>query len=88
MQRIALIFTSAFFLCATLFSQTSDAWQVSFDKGIADIQAGRHAEGIEAFKKCLELQPDHATCAYNIACGYSLKNELDPGFEWLGKALA
>jgi predicted esterase len=57
-----------------------------FDAGIAALTDGRHDEGIAAFTKCLELDPENGTCAYNIACGYSLKKEIEPAFEWLGKA--
>lgn len=58
-----------------------------FQEGIDALEARRLDEGIQAFSRCLELRPEDATCAYNIACGYSLKEELDPAFEWLGKAV-
>lgn len=61
-------------------------FQRHFDAGIQALTAGRNDEGIAAFTKCLELDPEHGVCAYNIACGYSLKKEIEPAFEWLGKA--
>ena len=57
-----------------------------FQEGIEDLTAGRHDEGIAAFKRCLELRPEDATSAYNVACGHALKKELDPAFEWLAKS--
>ena len=58
----------------------------AFQEGINALQQGRLDDGIKAFHTCLELQPEHSASAYNIACGYSLKQEKDPAFEWLTKA--
>jgi predicted esterase len=57
-------------------------------KGVDAIQAAKYEDGIAAFQRCLELVPKDATTAYNLACIHSLKKELDPAFEWLGKAVA
>jgi predicted esterase len=62
-------------------------YQKQFRAGIDALQAGRHAEGIAAFQRCLELHPKDGTCAYNIACGYSLAGEIEPAFEWLGHSV-
>lgn len=87
MQRTPITLAAFLLFCSTLFAQTPEGWQDVFDKGVAALTAGEYDEGIAALKQCLTLQPDEPTCAYNIACGYSLKNEPDPGFEWLGKAV-
>lgn len=58
-----------------------------FQQGIDDLTEGRYDDGIQAFKRCLELVPEDNVCAYNIACGYSLKNEADPAVEWFGKSV-
>jgi len=87
MQRISTTLALLVLFCSTVFAQRPEGWQASFDKGIAALTEGRHDEGIDAFKLCLELQEEDATCAYNIACGYSLKSEMDPGIEWLTQAI-
>lgn len=62
-------------------------YQTVFQQGIDALNGKRMDDGIKAFTRCLELQPETGVCAYNLACAYSLKNELDPAFEWLGKAV-
>ena len=86
MRRLLLLLATLLGLTSLALGQNSVEFQKHFDEGIAALTSGRHDEGITAFKKCFELQPENPTCAYNISCGYSLKNELDPAFEWLGKA--
>ncbi len=61
-------------------------YQRHFDAGIEDLRAGRHAEGVAAFERCLEIVPKSDTCAYNIACGYSLAGQVDKAFEWLDRS--
>jgi predicted esterase len=60
----------------------------TFNAAMQAHTAGKYDESIAGFTKCLGLIPEDATAAYNIACGYSLKRELDPAFEWLDKAAA
>lgn len=55
-------------------------------KGYEALMAGRLDEGIASMKRCIELKPEDATSAYNLACGYSLKKELDTAFDWLNKS--
>ncbi len=87
MPRISTTIAACVLVCTSLFAQLPEGWQESFDKGIEALAAGRHDEGIDAFKHCLLLRPEDSTCAYNLTCAYSLKNELDLGFEWLAKTI-
>jgi predicted esterase len=74
-------------LSAPLRAQAEDDYTREFRKGYEALVAGRIDEGIVSMKRCLELRSDDSTPAYNLACAYSLKNEPDAGFEWLGRAL-
>ncbi len=74
-------------LSAPLPAQAEDEYTREFRKGYEALIAGRVDEGIVSMKRCLEMRPDDSTPAYNLACAYSLKNEPDAGFEWLGRAL-
>jgi hypothetical protein len=56
-------------------------------KGIDAAQAGKVDEGLGLFMSALEMLPTDSTSAYNVACCHSLKKEIDPAFEWLGKAV-
>ncbi len=61
--------------------------QKSFEGAMAAHQAGKYDEAIAGFKSCLAVVPTDSASAYNIACGYALKKELDPAFEWLDKSI-
>lgn len=82
----ALLLLSSAALAAPQEPDNSAEFQRHFDAGIKALTEGRNDEGIVAFTKCLELDPENGVCAYNIACGHSLKKEIEPAFEWLGKA--
>lgn len=89
MLRSILSLFACLALAVLAWAQDPDVakeYNTQFSKGIADLNAGRNDEGIAAFKRCLELLPQNPTCAYNIACGHSKKNELDAAFEYLSKA--
>ena len=64
-------------------------YQERFDNGIDALSNGRYQEGIDDFTRCLELAPEfpqNSICAYNVACGYSLMEEIDSAFEWLERS--
>ena len=61
------------------------AW---FNYGYASLQARDFENGIQAFRKTIEMNYRPATSAYNIACAYSLQGNADAAFEWLGRAEA
>lgn len=87
MTRLLALLLSCFLFSTTgAFAQNLEKYQEHFDQGIDALNEGRFDEGIAAFEQCLVIVPEDATCAYNIACGYSQKNEVDPAFEWLDNA--
>jgi tetratricopeptide (TPR) repeat protein len=48
---------------------------------------GEYARALPLMKKKIELQPDIFDAYYNIACIYSLQNEIDDAVIWLEKAV-
>lgn len=57
-----------------------------YNSGVEHHIAGRYDEAALSFERCLRINPQHPSCAYNIACGRSLQGKLDLAFEWLAKA--
>ncbi len=86
MRSLLSLLFAFLFSSVPALAQDAGAYQKSFDAGIAALTAGRLDEGIAAFKKCLELEPEDPISAYNVACGYAKKGEKDTVFEWLDKA--
>lgn len=56
-------------------------------KAINALVEKRFDEGLALFQRVLELKPKDMGTAYNLSCGYSLKNEIDTAFEWMNKAI-
>jgi len=65
-------------------TETKDAMN---QRAVAALTAGKFDEGIAILTKALEAYPKDADLAYNVACAWSRKNDIDKGFEWLGKAI-
>lgn len=61
-------------------------YKTEFDKGMAALDAGRNDEGIAIFKRLLERNPKDSVCAYNVACGYAKKKDIEPAFQYLTQA--
>ena len=90
MKHLALVVALLFGLFTPVGAQEPDAeqeFQRQFSLGIAAYQEGDLDAGIAAFRRCLELVPRAADCAYNLACGYSLKVEVELGVEWFGRGV-
>jgi pimeloyl-ACP methyl ester carboxylesterase len=58
----------------------------AFELGLAALDEGRLETAIGAFERALELWPQNATVAYNLACAHSLAGAEDVAFTWLGRA--
>jgi len=57
------------------------------DKALAALRAKNYDEAVGCFEKILAADPTDAGTAYNMACAYSLKGDIEKGFEWLGKSV-
>ena len=56
-------------------------------KSVELIQASKYDEGTAELKHCLEILPNEAGVAYDLACVFSIRSQLDPSIEWLGKSI-
>jgi predicted esterase len=52
-------------------------------KVIEELKAKKYDDAIADLMKILEITPRDKGTAYNLACAYSLKGELDQAFEWI-----
>ena len=48
---------------------------------------GRYAEGLDVDERLARLEPRNPLVLYNLACSYSLTDQLDRGLETLRKAV-
>lgn len=61
-----------------------DGWNY---KGYALIILKRYQEAIVCYNRAIELEPKNAGAYFNIACSYSLLNDIEKSFEFLKKAI-
>ena len=74
-------------LCApTVAQNTASEYAKEMQKGYDFLTNGKLDEGIASMKRCLELVPNDAGAAYNLACAFSLKKDADTAFDWLDKS--
>jgi len=50
--------------------------------------AGRSADALREFERCLELQPEHGAAAYGAACALSRLGQLDEAIASFERAAA
>lgn len=87
MSRWISILLALVALLAPVLGQThTPAYVVELQKGIDALNAGKHDEGIAIFKRLLEKNPNDAVCAYNVACGYAKKGDVESAFVYLTQA--
>lgn len=63
------------------------AYEQALDSGLKYFEAGRLFEAVEQFKRCAQLWPEHSTPPYNLACCYSVANQLDTATQYLWAAV-
>jgi predicted esterase len=64
-----------------------DEYLKSRKKGSDLVQASKYDEATTELKHCLEILPNDASAAYDLACITSIRSQLDASVEWLGKAI-
>lgn len=58
-----------------------------FNLGYAFHYSREHSKAIEAFEHAIALNYHKPVAAYNIACAYSMLNQVDNAFAWLNRAV-
>ncbi|MBI4570046.1 MAG: hypothetical protein HY719_16760 [Planctomycetes bacterium] len=64
----------------------SENYSALFQKGIKALESGHSQEGVDLFKKCMDLQPGDPISPYNVACGYAQMKQKDEAMKYLGIA--
>jgi len=90
MSRLLTLLVLAF-ACLAPFApaQGQDDYATLNQQAIDQLKAGKLDEGAATLQRILKIpgkEKDSGT-AYNLACAYSLKADLDKGFEWLDRAV-
>ncbi len=57
------------------------------DSGYQLLDEGKTDEAVAAFTRQIELIPDGHWGYYNVACAYGRTGQVEPGIEWLTKAI-
>jgi predicted esterase len=69
------------------FAQGKEDYNALNQKAIDALQAKKYDEGVGILMHMLEIVPKSKSTAYNLACAYSLKGDVDKAFEWLDKGI-
>ena len=64
-----------------------DGFQEMLQQGLQCVYMQRFDEAISLFKQCRQVNLTDPTPAYNLACCYSLKRDIDSGIRWLTVAV-
>ena len=79
---LALVFVSV-----PAFAQESQDRVALNKRAVEALTAKKYDEGIAILTKLLALTPKDASTAYNLACAWSCKGDVEKGLEWLGTAV-
>lgn len=85
-ERKNLDFQIAFF--EGILKEDADLVDVLIPLGDAYTKRGLYEKGLEVDLRLSRLRPKDAMVFYNLACSYSLLNQMEPGLEALEKALS
>jgi tetratricopeptide (TPR) repeat protein len=58
-----------------------------YNRGLAQVKAGKYAECIESIGRTLALSPDHANAHYTLACAYALMGNADAALASIARAI-
>ena len=70
-----------------VLAKAPDFLQALMALGDLYTKKGMYQKGLEVDKKLAALHPDNPFILYNLACSYSLLNELDKAFVYLQEAI-
>jgi tetratricopeptide (TPR) repeat protein len=65
----------------------SRQFQELLQQGLEAVYRKRYEDAIELFKQCRKFDPIDPTPAYNLACCYSLKRDIESGIKWMTVAI-
>lgn len=70
-----------------LIQEKKDFVEALIPLGDAYTKRGMFKKGLEVDKKLIKLKPNDENCWYNLACSYSLLENIDKAFGALEKAI-
>jgi len=82
------IYKDAETLWRDTISKNPHAWMAYNNLGEVLVTQGKLDQGIEYYKKCLAIKPDHAKAYNNLGIAYGIKGRLDEAIPEFEKALA
>lgn len=85
-EQTNLDFQIAFF--EGILKEDASLVDVLIPLGDAYTKRGLYEKGLEVDLRLSRLRPKDATVFYNLACSYSLLNQIEPGLKALEKALS
>lgn len=86
MQSKALFWIVAIVAAIYLQGQQDEYSQLC-RKGMEALQAKDYDKAIDIYKKLVEVKPEDPFNYYNIACAYSMKNDVDAALVWFERAI-
>ena len=84
-KKLGLDFETA--LYEAIVISEPDNIDALFNLGDAYTRRGLYDRGLEIDKRLVKLLPENEVVHYNLACSYSLMNEVDLAFDSLEKAM-
>ncbi|MBI1850811.1 MAG: hypothetical protein HYR85_10750 [Planctomycetes bacterium] len=74
-------------LYETYLRNRPDAVEALFELGGAYTKRGLYSKGLEMDLRLVRIEPDNATFNYNLACSYSLLQDVDRSLDSLKRAI-
>lgn len=92
MLRILAAFLAVLSLCAPALSQSTNAADERITllnrQVLEACQEKKYDQALRSLEELNTLQPAHAGNAYNFACVYSLRGNVEEGLSWLDRAVS
>jgi tetratricopeptide (TPR) repeat protein len=84
--RIGAAICIAVLSAAGAWANEKPTYEKEIDQGLFALESGHAGEAMAAFRRALELRPEDASAAYNLACAYARQEKVEEGFDWLALA--